>query len=353
MVLGGVVGLVIIIGVISVVVLVVPGPHANASSSGLCSNYSTADEIAHGRSLAHQVAIVTGGDSGLGYETAKTLAKHGATVVIASHNLAKCHEASRNITAAVGGNVVGMMLDLGSFASVRNFTAQFLKDYTVLNYLINNAGINHAGLSDKTEDGFEEIFQINYLGHFLLTELLLPILRNNRGFSPARIVNTASYVYDWTCITLNVSDGCLKDWTFFPPPISSGPRILPNTYGLSKLALIEHAAELSVREARNDIQAFSVAPGFVNTPINWRNETWACTATQEQTPCPYTPEQGAAVIAACALTATQAGGFFSRKSGCSEDLVRPHGFTMAMRPELYDRSLQWVGLTSSTKTLLA
>merc|ERR1711871_537321 len=124
--------------------------------------------------------------------------------------------AAQNITKEVGGNVVGMVLDLSSFQSVRNFTRQFLKDYNVLNYLINNAGM--SGLdshgqphSHQTEDGFEEVFQVNYLGHFLLTELLLPLLRQNHGFSPSRIVNTASYEEYRACSMLNASDDCFKD----------------------------------------------------------------------------------------------------------------------------------------------
>jgi len=334
----------------------------SASTDALCKANSTANTIAPNDGLAYRVAIVTGGDSGLGKAIAETLAKQGATVVIAGRDLEKCQNAIRNWS----GVAVCMELNLASFKSVRAFAAEFLKSYQTLNYLINNAGTSGGGkLSFKTVDGFEGVFQINYLGPFLLTELLLPTLRKNHGWSPARIINVASTMEEFACREVFAPVDCLKDWKYLPPPIFNksfdinGTKYNASTYGISKFALIEHAAQLAVREGPNSIQAFSVCPGFVVTGMtntSKRNFTKACQMMNSgpfhQDPCPYTPQQGAAVIAACAMLQPHSGGWYTRYTGCSETQPVMHGFTMAMQSDLYSRSLQWVSHDTSANTLL-
>merc|ERR1712217_432725 len=109
-------------------------------------------------------------------------------------------------------HVVGMELNLGSFASVREFAQQFLGHYGTLNYLLNNAGISGSGNAvRKTQDGFEEVFEVNYLGHFLLTELMLPTLRRTAAQGrPARIVNTASSAHMQACTDVGAPNDCFK-----------------------------------------------------------------------------------------------------------------------------------------------
>jgi NAD(P)-dependent dehydrogenase (short-subunit alcohol dehydrogenase family) len=124
------------------------------------------------RSLAGRTAIVTGGNAGIGFITAKQLAKQGATVIIASRDEKRAKEAVASINNETNSNLAEFVhpLDLSSFRSVRDFVEK-VKDRKI-DYLINNAGVMippHA----QTEDGFEIQFQTNHLSHFLVRLVLL------------------------------------------------------------------------------------------------------------------------------------------------------------------------------------
>lgn len=316
----------------------------------------TADDFAARFNLSGKVAIVTGGDSGLGFATAESLARQGATVVIAGHNAEKSEAAARNLSAATGADVWSSPLDLSSFKNVRAFAHKFLQDFNGnLHFLINDAGVSHETVSGgKTEDGFEQVFQVNYLGHFLLTELLLPALRKSR---PSRVVHVASEAHKMACLEAGFSarwnpfPRCAKDFTYIPPPVMTKPNT--SLYGFSKLMMIEHAAELSAREAKSGVTAYSLCPGLVVTDMTKANPDIfkACNATGpahfDQKPCPYNPQQGAAVITYAALGDAQPGLWYQRRLGCKAGTVERSGFTDAMRPELYSRSQKMVGLQPS------
>lgn len=325
------------------------------SKQQACTDESTAQSIVAGIHLQGTLAIVTGGDSGLGYSTAEALAKQGAAVVIAGHSADKSASAARNISTTFGVDARGLAIDLANFSSVRSFVTEFRSQYREpnLRILINDAGITTPGKTDYlTADGYEALFQTDYLGHFLLTELLLPLLRKN---APSRVVNVASTSHYQACSSAGLPEGCFKDWSLLPPPVlpppASGKR-KPGYYGVAKFAQIQHAAELAKREAHNDIMAFSGCPGFADTPLSERGHKskQVCEGLKflipgGQTPCPYTADQGAAVFAYLATNATHSGGWYTRYSHCEENPpVMMHGFTEEMRAELYNRSLQWVGL---------
>ncbi|XP_053611926.1 retinol dehydrogenase 13-like [Plodia interpunctella] len=142
--------------------------------------------------LDGKVAVVTGGSSGIGYEAAKELAKYGAKVVIASRNETKLRTAKENIINSTGNkDVMYKILDLGSLESVRQFASElYLEDK--IDVLINNAGA--VGLPDRlTLDGLNLTMQVNYFGVFLLTYLLVPMLKMS---SPSRvIIGTATSMY--------------------------------------------------------------------------------------------------------------------------------------------------------------
>ncbi len=122
--------------------------------------------------------IVTGGNSGLGFESVKALAGKGATVILAARNAAKAEAAKEAIDAeAPSGTVVVMPLDLSSFASIRAFASAFDERFDRLDVLMNNAGVM-AIASNSTQDGFEMQIGTNHFGHFLLTGLLLQKLLN-------------------------------------------------------------------------------------------------------------------------------------------------------------------------------
>lgn len=136
--------------------------------------------------LVGKVAIVTGGSSGMGFEAAKNLAKHGAKVFIASRNETKLKAARDEIEEISGNNQIAYrLLDLGSFKSVRTFATDIMTSEHRLDILVNNAGA--IGLPDKlTGDGLNLTMQVNYFGAFLLTYLLLPLLKSS---TPSRIIN--------------------------------------------------------------------------------------------------------------------------------------------------------------------
>ena len=137
-----------------------------------------------------RVAIVTGGNSGIGYETAKALAARGATVVVASRSELRGHQAVDNLRREVrDAGVELMVLDLASQASVREFAEAFTARYDRLDLLINNAGVMNPPTRQETEDGFELQFGTNHLGHFALTLRLLDLIIATEG---SRVVNVSS-----------------------------------------------------------------------------------------------------------------------------------------------------------------
>ncbi len=136
-----------------------------------------------------RVAIVTGANSGIGWDTARALAQRGAAVVMACRSMAKAQHAAGKIKdLAPSGSVAVMPLDLADLNSVRAFAAAFRAQYERLDLLINNAGVMMPPYS-KTAQGFEQQFGVNHLGHFALTGLLLDLLNATPG---ARIVTVSS-----------------------------------------------------------------------------------------------------------------------------------------------------------------
>ncbi|CAG9796052.1 unnamed protein product [Diatraea saccharalis] len=141
-------------------------------------------------SLKGKVALVTGGNAGIGLETARGLAKRGAKVIIASRDEEKSKEAVADIIKTTGNsNVEYRRLDLSKFWSIRKFTDDFNKAFDRLDILVNNAGA--GGLAESlNEYGIDRVTQINYVGPFLLTNLLLKKLIHSK---PSRIVIVSSY----------------------------------------------------------------------------------------------------------------------------------------------------------------
>jgi NAD(P)-dependent dehydrogenase (short-subunit alcohol dehydrogenase family) len=136
-----------------------------------------------------RIAIVTGANSGLGYETAFALAQKGAHVIMACRNLEKAQAAQADMQEQdPSASVETMQLDLASLKSIRGFADQFEQKYKQLDLLINNAGIM-AIPRKETADGFEMQFGVNHLGHFALTGLLLRCLLHTPG---SRVVNVTS-----------------------------------------------------------------------------------------------------------------------------------------------------------------
>jgi NAD(P)-dependent dehydrogenase (short-subunit alcohol dehydrogenase family) len=199
--------------------------------------------------LSGKVAIITGANSGLGFESAKELAKHGATVVMAVRSMKKGEKARANLLQEVPGAKLDLMqLDNADLRSVRAFAAAFKQKYDRLDLLMNNAGVM-AIPRQETADGFEMQLGVNHLAHFALTGLLLDILTDTPG---ARIHNVSSSAAFNGQINLDDLMG-EKEYSRW------------GAYGQSKLANAVFATELNQRlqEAGYDTIANSSHPGFV------------------------------------------------------------------------------------------
>ncbi|CAD5328882.1 unnamed protein product [Arabidopsis thaliana] len=185
-----------------------------AGASGFGSK-STAEEVTENCDLRSITAVITGATSGIGAETARVLAKRGARLIFPARNVKAAEEAKERIVSEFPETeIVVMKLDLSSIASVRNFVADFESLDLPLNLLINNAG-KLAHEHAISEDGIEMTFATNYLGHFLLTNLLLNkmIQTAEETGVQGRIVNVTSGVVR-TRLTRD-REGLLTDLVFF------------------------------------------------------------------------------------------------------------------------------------------
>ncbi len=144
-------------------------------------------------SMRGKIVIVTGSNAGIGKATAAAIADRGARVILACRNAERGQAALAELRRVRGRKLELMMLDLADLDSVRAFAAAFSARYSRLDVLVNNAGVL-ARRRTETKQGFEQQFGVNYLGHFLLTLLLLPLLeRAPQG----RIVMLSSVAHGW------------------------------------------------------------------------------------------------------------------------------------------------------------
>jgi NAD(P)-dependent dehydrogenase (short-subunit alcohol dehydrogenase family) len=214
---------------------------------------TTTDEVLEGIDLSRKLALVTGGSSGLGAETARALASKGAQVVITARNMAKGEEVAKGIRATTGNKDVEVMeLELGSFASIRAFAENFLAKHDALDILVNNAGVMACPFA-KTEDGFEMQFGVNHLGHFLLTGLLTPALVKA---APSRIVVLSSRGH-------RASPVIFEDTNYEQRPYNKWA-----SYGQSKTANVLHAVELERRLGQRGVHTYAVHPGAIQTELS-------------------------------------------------------------------------------------
>ncbi len=207
-----------------------------------------------------KIAIVTGANSGIGYEMARALAHKGATVILACRNLTKGETAVHQIVQEnPEAEAKLIQLDLADLASVRRFADTFTKQHDRLDILINNAGIMWAPFR-KTADGFESQFGTNHLGHFALTGLLLETIVHT---SQARVVTVSSWGERYGKIAfdnLNAEKGYDSE----------------QAYADSKLANILFTYELQRRFENANVTAIAAAvhPGATDTnlPNSWTTE---------------------------------------------------------------------------------
>ncbi|KAJ8771787.1 hypothetical protein K2173_026964 [Erythroxylum novogranatense] len=234
-----------------------------AGPSGYGSN-ATAEQVTEGHAFSvppHLTAIITGATSGIGVETARVLAKRGVRIVMPARDLKKASEVKEMIQKEnPNAEIITMEIDMSSLASVKRFCSDFLALGQPLNILINNAGIYSKNL-EFSEDKIELTFATNYLGHFLLTDLLIEKMMDTatRTGIQGRIINLSSVIHKWV----------KRDEFSFNEMLSPSKYNGTSAYAQSKLATILHAKEvtrqLKARNARVTINA--VHPGIVKTGI--------------------------------------------------------------------------------------
>ena len=259
---------------------------------------STTDEVLEGVDLGGRHALVTGASSGLGIETTRALAAHGASVTMAVRDVAKAAKVRDDLLAAVpGADLEVRELDLASLASVRAFCSGYLADRSSLDLLIGNAGVMACPFG-HTVDGFELQFGTNHLGHFLLARELLPLLQATPG---GRVVLLSSSGH-------RISDVDLDD-----PGFERTPYEAWEAYGRSKTANSLCAVALDRRLAEHGSQAMAVHPGFIITDLgrHLTRETYdalqARWSDAREQPFQKTVEQGAATTVWAATSPELAG----------------------------------------------
>lgn len=213
---------------------------------------STADDVLAGHNLSGQLVFITGGASGLGQETARAMAARGAHIVIAARDRGKLDQAQAEIKANSGSDAVDTILcDLASLDSVRACAREANERYDQIDLLINNAGVM-ACPKARTSEGFEMQFGTNHLGHFLLTNLLMPLVEKA---DEARIVNLSSRAH-------HMSEVDLEDPNYQHREYSKWPA-----YGQSKTANIQFTVALEKRLASCGIHAYAIHPGGIQTNL--------------------------------------------------------------------------------------
>jgi len=213
---------------------------------------TTTNEVLDGIDLTGTIAVVTGGSSGLGQETARALAAHGAEVTLTARDVPKGEAVADDIRASTGNQRVGVeALELGSLAAVRAAAARVLAKLPRMDLLIDNAGVMACPFA-KTADGFELQFGSNHLGHFLFTCLLVPALLRSAA---SRVVCLSSRGH-------HIAPVDFDDLNFERRPYDKW-----QSYGQAKTANVLFAVELDRRLSSRGTRAFAVHPGAIVTEL--------------------------------------------------------------------------------------
>jgi NAD(P)-dependent dehydrogenase (short-subunit alcohol dehydrogenase family) len=199
-------------------------------------------------SVDSKTILITGGNSGIGYETARALGKAGARVILTSRSAARAEAAADRIASESGCEAIGLELDFSALANVNAFADNFPRRFDRIDVLVNNAGALFRTRKESV-DGIELTWAANHLGPFLLTARLLPLLKRAEG---ARIVTTASSAHKNGSIDFD-DLGLRRHYTPF------------SAYGRSKLGNILFTFGLARRLEGTGITANCLHPGVVAT----------------------------------------------------------------------------------------
>ena len=275
-----------------------------------------------GSSMKGRTCLITGASGGIGKETAVALATLGATVVMVSRDSERGKAALADVRRRSGGsnNVHLMLADLASLQAVRSLASEFQQGHQQLHVLVNNAGALNSKLS-LTKDGFETTFGVNHLAHFLLTSLLLDLLKAS---APSRIVNVSSSAHTRGAIDF---DGLRGERKY------AGIA----AYSQSKLANVLFSNELARRLEGTGVTANSLHPGVIRSGFGHNNSgIWgALFGVFHAVARPFllTPEQGAQTSIYLASSPDVEGvtGKYFAKSKQTQSSDRSHDTDLAQR----------------------
>jgi 2-deoxy-D-gluconate 3-dehydrogenase len=190
--------------------------------------------------LEGKVAIVTGGNGGIGKGIARGLAAAGSEIVIAARNQKKTEEAVREIQDAFGVRVQGMQVDIGQDKQIESLTKQVTSDFGKIDILVNNAGVNIRKMpQDYQAAEWDEILNINLRGAFLFAKAVYPAMKGAGG---GKIITIGSMT-----------------------SILGGAKLAP--YGASKGGIVQLTLSLAVAWAADNIQVNAILPGFINSEL--------------------------------------------------------------------------------------
>lgn len=282
--------------------------------------------------LDGKTVLITGANSGIGKETAVDMAKRGARVILACRDMGRATKAADEVRKWSGnGNVVVKMLDLASLQSVRALAKDVQQTEERLDILINNAGIMMCP-QWNTDDGFEMQFGVNHLGHFLLTNLLLDLLKKS---TTSRVVNVSSLAHETGKI--HFDDVNLEK--NYDPLVS---------YKQSKLANVLFTRELAVRLKGTGVTTYALHPGLIQTELG-RHFLSSLSLWKRLLFMPLylfvkTPWQGAQTTIYCAVDESLQNTSGLYYSDCAPKEAAPQGRDDATALKLWDLSASMVGL---------
>ncbi|KAI0743734.1 NAD(P)-binding protein [Daedaleopsis nitida] len=211
--------------------------------------------------LTGKVMIVTGGNAGIGKETVKALLSRGAKVYMAARNEAKARATIQELFAETGQKAIFLKLDLANLRSVKSAASGFMSKESRLDVLFNSGGVMFPPVEQLTADGYDLQFGTNVLGHFYLTQLLIPVLLSGASHSPdqhARVINTSSMEHT------HVSGIDFDTLREHPKRKKMGTQKL---HFQSKFATVVFANELHRRYGDQGILSVSLHPGNLKTDL--------------------------------------------------------------------------------------
>lgn len=281
--------------------------------------------------MKNKIAVVTGANSGLGFETAKALATQGARVILLSRSADKGQEALDKIFAATQNDQLELLtVDLASQASIRETGKLILDKYPVIDTLVNNAG-TWISQHSLTEDGVETMFAVNHLAYVLMSHVLYPAIRKAEDGRIVCVASDSHFQFKINYADLNLTNKY------------HGLR----AYAQSKGANVMFVSELHKRKQEENVSSYAIQPGLVKTDIGVKRTNWLhALAWKIRRSGGVSPAEGALCQIFCASAAEAKG-----QSGLYWDKCKPkpsakYTYIEEDRAQLWEQCLEMCKIDS-------